>query len=93
VSVDLVRDPFEARPDSPVVRAVSDAVEKVLTVNPQFVGENPWMDSALLSAAGIDTVVIGPHGAGAHAATEWVDLASVHQLGRILAEAAQQYCA
>jgi acetylornithine deacetylase len=92
LAVDLVRDPFEARADSPVVRAVSDAATQVLTAEPQFVGENPWMDSALLSSAGIDTVVIGPHGEGAHSATEWVDLATVYQLGRILAQAAQDYC-
>ena len=50
------------------------------------------MDAALLAAAGVETVVIGPVGAGAHAAEEWVDLESVVQLAGVLAEAAMEYC-
>jgi acetylornithine deacetylase len=50
------------------------------------------MDAALLSAAGTETVVMGAAGAGAHAQEEWVDVASVHQLARCLAEATLRYC-
>jgi acetylornithine deacetylase len=42
------------------------------------------MDAALFQAAGIDTVIIGPAGAGAHAAEEWVDISSVVRLADIL---------
>jgi acetylornithine deacetylase len=59
---------------------------------PKEVGDTPWMDSALLAAAGVETVVMGPGGAGAHAAEEWVDIESVIQLAAILADAAQRYC-
>jgi acetylornithine deacetylase len=55
-------------------------------------GDTPWMDAALLAAAGVETVVIGPAGAGAHADEEWVDLESVAQLAEILAETAVAYC-
>ena len=51
------------------------------------------MDAALLQAAGVETVVCGAAGTGAHADVEWVDLESVIQLGEILAEAALDYCA
>jgi acetylornithine deacetylase len=88
----LDRPPFEANRDGALVRRVSGAVETVLGQPPVIVGETPWMDSALLAAAGVDTVVIGPHGAGAHAAEEWVDLASVQSLARILAASAMSYC-
>jgi acetylornithine deacetylase len=50
------------------------------------------MDSALLQAAGVETVVFGATGAGAHADVEWVDLESVVKLAEILAEAAVDYC-
>jgi acetylornithine deacetylase len=50
------------------------------------------MDAALLAEAGIETVVIGPTGAGAHAATEWVDLDSVEKLADILARSAIGFC-
>ena len=39
------------------------------------------MDSALLQAAGVETVVFGATGAGAHAEVEWVDLESVDEVG------------
>jgi acetylornithine deacetylase len=50
------------------------------------------MDSALLANAGVETVVIGPVGAGAHADEEWVDLQSLVELAGILAESAAGYC-
>jgi acetylornithine deacetylase len=49
------------------------------------------MDSALLADAGVSVVVIGPSGAGAHAAVEWVDLESVAQLAEILTLAANGF--
>jgi acetylornithine deacetylase len=50
------------------------------------------MDAALLQEAGVETVVCGATGAGAHADVEWVELESVIQLAEILAEAALEYC-
>ncbi len=93
LSVGLVREPFEVAPGRAIVRTLSDAATAVLGELPPYVGENPWMDSALLSDAGIETVVMGPHGAGAHAKEEWVDIASVVQFAEVLAVAAARYCA
>ena len=92
VAVDLARDSFEVDPEAPIVRAVTAAATNVLGQRPLAVGENPWMDSALLSSAGFETVVFGPHGTGAHAKEEWVDLASMFQVAQILAETAADYC-
>jgi acetylornithine deacetylase len=50
------------------------------------------MDAALIADVGIDTVVIGPSGAGAHALEEWVDLESVGRLTDILTAAASEFC-
>jgi acetylornithine deacetylase len=88
----FARDPFEVAPDAEIVRAVERGAERVLGLVPPHMGDTPWMDAALLAAAGIETVVIGPGGAGAHAAEEWVDLESVTQLAGVLAEAAIEYC-
>ena len=57
-----------------------------------MVGDTPWMDSALLAAAGVETVVMGPSGGGAHADEEWVEIDSVVQMADILARAAMAYC-
>jgi acetylornithine deacetylase len=92
MAVVLVREPFEVAPDAPIVRALTEASTAVLGRSPAYVGQTPWMDAALLSAAGSETVVMGATGAGAHAKEEWVELASVHQLAQCLAEAALRYC-
>jgi acetylornithine deacetylase len=87
----LVREPFEAAEDAAIVRALTEASTAVLGRRPAYVGQTPWMDAALLAAAGTETVVMGATGAGAHAKGEWVDLASVHQLARCLTETALRY--
>ena len=89
----LVREPFEVAADAAIVRALEAASTAVLGEAPPHVGDHPWMDSALLAGAGIETVVMGPHGAGAHAAEEWVDLESVHSFAEILIETARRWCA
>jgi acetylornithine deacetylase len=88
----FAREPFEVAPDARIVQVVDHAVEQVLGRKTAHVGDTPWMDAALLAAAGTETVVIGPGGTGAHAAEEWVDVESVVQLAEILARAALEYC-
>jgi acetylornithine deacetylase len=93
VNTFFVRDPFEVPPQARVVQAVDRAAAKVRGVAPAHIGDTPWMDAALLQAAGVETVVFGAAGAGAHSDVEWVDVESVVQLAEILAEAALDYCA
>ncbi len=89
----LWRDPFEVAPDAEIVRVLCDAGAAVLGAAPQIVGDHPWMDAAFTSAAGIPTVVFGPGGAGAHAAEEYGDLASVERCAAVLSETARRLCA
>ena len=56
-------------------------------------GDTPWMDSALISAKGIPTVVFGPGGAGAHAVEEWADIESVQTCADMLLAVATEFCA
>ena len=88
----FVRGPFEVSPAASIVTSLAEAAAGVLGARPRMVGDTPWMDSALLAAAGVETVVFGPAGAGAHAAVEWVDLESVYQTAAILAATARDYC-
>lgn len=88
----FVRDPFEANSDSSIVRAVENAAREVLGREPPRTAAAYWMDAALYGGAGVDTVVIGPAGAGAHAAVEWVDLESCERVAGILARAARDFC-
>jgi len=92
VSAFCTRDPFEVAAHTEIVRVVESAVARVRGVSPRHIGQTYWMDSALLAAAGVETVIIGPIGAGAHADEEWVDLQALVDLAKILAEAALDYC-
>ena len=84
----FVREPFEVPESAAIVQSALRAVPGAA-----IVGDTPWMDAALLQAAGIETVVIGPRGTGAHAAEEWVDVESVVKLAKILHAIALDYCA
>jgi acetylornithine deacetylase len=88
----FVRDPFEVPAHAAIVQAVDRASTKLRGKAPAHIGDTPWMDAALLQSAGIETVVIGAAGTGAHANVEWVDVESVLQLAAILAETATDYC-
>jgi acetylornithine deacetylase len=88
----LAREPFEVSRSSHLVQTLEQETRSLLGHQPEFVGETPWMDAALLAAAGVDTVVMGPTGAGAHADVEWVDVESLVSLAEILRRTAETYC-
>ncbi len=88
----FARDPFEVAPDAAIVRSLAGATRSVLGAEARMVGDTPWMDSALLAAAGVETVVFGPTGAGAHADVEWVDVESVVRCAEVLRQTAINYC-
>jgi acetylornithine deacetylase len=88
----FAREPFEVAPAAGIVQALAASAAGVLGRQPAFVGDTPWMDAALLAEAGIETVVMGPLGAGEHSAEEWVDVDTVVQMAEILARTAGQFC-
>jgi acetylornithine deacetylase len=75
----LVRPPFSVSENEAIVQTLLREAAAVLGTAPATIGASFWMDAAFLAAAGIPTVAFGPHGAGAHAVDEWVDLHSVDQ--------------
>jgi acetylornithine deacetylase len=88
----FVRNPFEISAKTGIAQAIDQATTAVLGQQPARIGETYWADAALLAEAGIETVMIGPIGAGAHAKEEWVDLQSLLDLAQILAQTAINYC-
>ena len=88
----LARPSWEADPAAPVAATVESAAAAVLGHAPRRAGAPYWMDAALIGAAGIDAVVIGADGGGAHTPGEWTDLASVHRLPEILARSVVGFC-
>jgi acetylornithine deacetylase len=90
--VGLVRGPFEVAPEEAVVAAVCRGVEARTGRPAEVYGDTPWMDAALIQAAGIPTVVFGPGGEGAHARVEWVSLDDVAACAEVLHAVAEDYC-
>jgi acetylornithine deacetylase len=89
----FARDSFEVAEDSAIVQALSNQIEALLGSAPEVSGGSGWMDSALLAAAGIPTVIFGPGGDGAHAVVEWVDLEQVQLCSDVLLATIQDFCA
>jgi len=89
----LSRDPFGIAEDARIVHTLRLAATQVLGQRPAIIGQSFWMDSALLAAAGIPTVVFGPCGGGAHATEEWVNLASIEQCLQTLTITLRAFCA
>jgi len=81
------REPLATPADAQIVsilRKHADAGEPI--------GVPFWTDAALFAEAGIPTVIFGPHGEGAHAETEWVDLDSAERVRNVLLATAREFC-
>ncbi|MEO8449785.1 MAG: M20/M25/M40 family metallo-hydrolase [Gemmatimonadota bacterium] len=87
------RSAFEANPKWPIVTTLFAEAERVLGERPATRGEPFWTDAGLFDEAGIPCLLIGVKGGGAHAASEWVEVESVHQLTEILAGTITAFCA
>ncbi|WP_329373061.1 ArgE/DapE family deacylase [Streptomyces sp. NBC_01483] len=88
----LHREPFEADPESLIVRTLTRQAEQALGRPPVVRAEPFWTDCALLDRAGIPCVLFGVDGAGAHASTEYVNLASLDRLTDILTGTIADFC-
>jgi acetylornithine deacetylase len=87
----LARPPLDGATGAALAAVVSDAARAVTGQAPEEAGVGFWTDAAFFSGAGIPTVDYGPTGEGAHAAVEWVDLASVAVCRDVLVEAARRF--
>lgn len=88
----FARAPLVCDPDAAIARCVREAAARVTGEAPQETGVAYWTDAAVFNAAGMPALLYGPVGEGAHAAVEWVDLASVVNCARVLREAALKFC-
>jgi acetylornithine deacetylase len=84
----FTREPLETPTDADIVHVIQDRIGSREVHGAAF-----WADSALFAAAGIPTVLYGPCGDGAHAAVEWVDLASVERCRNVYVAVASEFCA
>jgi acetylornithine deacetylase len=92
VDVRLGRDPFKAVGHERLMAALDRAGKAVIGHPFEPAGENAWMDAALIQAAGIPTLSIGASGANFHAPDEWVSIAELEAVTRILEATCVDYC-
>ena len=88
----LSRPPFEAADDMPVVQAMMAAATRVLRRPAEVAGASYWCDASLIAGAGIPTLIFGPNGDGAHAASEWASISGTAACADTLIEAAKSLC-
>lgn len=91
--VTFERPPFETPKDGEFAALVGRRVGEALGKEANFQRIAFWTDAALLSAAGISTVLWGPDGGGLHAKEEWVDVESINLVSNTLAKIAAEFCA
>ena len=89
----LVRLPFEMEAGREIVQLAEKVVEKHMG-KPAVIAAQPggWTDAQLLHQAGIDSILLGPIGDGAHAKVEWVDLESVIDFAGMLVDIVVEFC-
>ena len=92
VRTTLVREPFEVPEDELIVQVVRRQATAMLGHKPAIGSGTAWMDAALLSAAGIPTVIFGPGGEGAHAVVEWADLEQLELCSEVLLSVIKEFC-
>ncbi|RAH41106.1 uncharacterized protein BO95DRAFT_423433 [Aspergillus brunneoviolaceus CBS 621.78] len=77
--------PCQYLPEShPLVQQMVKISKTVLEEPVPVVSVPFWCDAALLTQAGIPSIVLGPAGEGLHAKEEWVEVNSVRQLTEML---------
>ncbi|MBI4552771.1 MAG: M20/M25/M40 family metallo-hydrolase, partial [Candidatus Latescibacteria bacterium] len=86
------RDPLEIDRDAPIVQLIRRVATRVLGREPAYSHLTGWLDSGILCAHGIPTVVFGPGGEGFHAAVEYTYRDQVPLCAQVLAETVVEFC-
>ncbi|HEY7290298.1 MAG TPA: ArgE/DapE family deacylase [Vicinamibacterales bacterium] len=87
----FTRPAHEVQPNDELPRALADAVVRT-GGSPTLGGASFWTDAAILSGAGIPSVLFGPTGAGLHSIEEYVVGADVQRCRNVLTELAAAWC-
>ena len=84
------RAAYELEPSHPLPEMLTRAAESA-GCRPRRVGMSFWSDAAILSAAGVPTVLFGPGGAGLHSVEEYVRIDDVRVCRDALVELARGF--
>jgi succinyl-diaminopimelate desuccinylase len=88
VRVRLDREPFRAEGHEALLASLHESARARLGTELDEVGLNAWTDAALMQAAGIPTVLLGPLGGNFHSPDEWVSVPEVLSTVDLVADVA-----
>ncbi|MGH3499233.1 MAG: M20/M25/M40 family metallo-hydrolase [Nocardioidaceae bacterium] len=91
VRVKLDREPFLAAGHEPLLDCLDRSARQHLGAELSRVGLNAWTDAALMQAAGVPTVLLGPLGGNFHAPNEWVSISEVGNVCDLIVTAAADF--
>ena len=86
------RDPISLDTSEAVVAELAGAARRRLGERTRVHGDMGWLDSGILTEAGIPCVAFGPSGDGEHTDHEWVELESVLTCAEVIADAVRGFC-
>lgn len=78
--------------DHPLVTRAVDYAGSVLGEAPKLSTAPFWCDAALLTQAGVPSIVYGPIGDGLHGKEEWVEVQSLRELEGVYTKLIQEFC-
>ncbi len=90
IGVEASIPPTQIDPQEPIVVAVREAAHSILGHDPQPAISGPANESYLLNEFGIPTCIIGPNGANAHAADEYVEIDSLMRSAEVYMRVAER---
>lgn len=89
----LCRPAHKISADHPLINQVAECAASVMGSRPSVESVPFWCDAALLSQAGIPSVVFGPSGHGLHGKEEYVEVKSVKRLEETFIKLIRDFCA
>lgn len=92
LTLDFVRNGYEIAPDHPLVKTLTIAIREVTQDEAPLVGAYGWLDSAVLGAKGIPTVIYGVGGDGAHDVVESCFVSDIVKCANVVADLIVRLC-
>ncbi len=83
---------LETSRESAIAKCLMDSARKVVGPEAKFGAQTFWTDAALLSEAGVPSILFGPGGGGLHSKVEFVRLEDVRLCAETLVECARTFC-
>lgn len=84
--------PLETARESDIAQTLLASARKAIGSAAHLGAQSFWTDAALLSEAGISSVLFGPGGEGLHSAVEFVRLEEVRICAEAIVECARRFC-